>query len=437
VPSVVKNLSHHGEHGGTRRKSGENIMKGKIKTFIDLFAGAGGLSEGFMREGFQPVAFVEKDKDACHTLQTRMAYWYLKKTNNLDIYRDYLQDKLTENEFYNHIPEGFLKKILNEEINEHTIDVIFNRIDEILCGSKVDIILGGPPCQAYSVAGRSRMGEKVKNDNRNYLFKFYIKFLKKYKPSMFIFENVPGLLSADGGRYFEEMISEFEKLEYGISSKILNAADYGVLQNRKRVFIVGMKHNKKFVFPEPDPGLISGSNLKELFCDLPEAVIERDKKIFFYIKEGDNYLKKTWIRNDLDFTTLHITRPINKNDKEIYKLAIRTFMKEGRQLKYTELPEHLKTHRNQVSFIDRFRVLNLDGISHTIVSHLSKDGHYYIYPDYDNPRSLSVREAARIQSFPDDYFFEGSRTSCFRQIGNAVPVLLSQALAKQIIRLLI
>ncbi|HOK75178.1 MAG TPA: DNA (cytosine-5-)-methyltransferase [Bacteroidales bacterium] len=412
-------------------------MRGEIKTFLDLFAGAGGLSEGFIREGFQPVAFVEKEKDACHTLQTRMAYWYLKETNNLDIYRDYLQDKLTGDEFYSHIPDGFLKKILNEEINEYTIDVIFNRIDEFLCGNKVDIILGGPPCQAYSLAGRSRIGEKVKNDNRNYLFKFYIKFIEKYTPSMFIFENVPGLLSADGGRYFEEMISGFEKLEYGISFKILNAYDYGVLQNRKRVFIVGIKHNKKFVFPEPDPGLISGSNLKDLFCDLPEAVIDTDKRTFFYTKKENDYLKKTGIRNGLDFTTLHITRPINKNDKEIYKLAIRTFLKEGRQLKYTELPEHLKTHKNQVSFIDRFRVLNLDGISHTIVSHLSKDGHYYIYPDYDNPRSLSVREAARIQSFPDDYFFEGSRTSCFRQIGNAVPVLMAQALAKQIKRLLI
>lgn len=405
--------------------------------FIDIFAGAGGLSEGFIKEGFQPVAFIEKDKDACNTLKTRLACFYLKENNRKNIYIDYMQDKITRDEFFSNIPDKLLKKVINEEINENTINFIFNRIDDILQKNKVDIILGGPPCQAYSLAGRSRMGEKVKNDNRNHLFKFYIKFIEKYTPSMFIFENVPGLLSADGGRYFEEMISGFEKLEYGISFKILNASDYGVLQNRKRVFIVGIKHNKKLVFPEPDPGSISGSNLIDLFCDLPEAVIDTDKRTFFYTKKENDYLKKTGIRNGLDFTTLHITRPINKNDKKIYKLAIRTFLKEGRQLKYTELPEHLKTHKNQVSFIDRFRVLNLDGISHTIVSHLSKDGHYYIYPDYDNPRSISVREAARIQSFPDDYFFEGSRTSCFRQIGNAVPVLMAQALAKQIKRLLI
>lgn len=405
--------------------------------FIDIFAGAGGLSEGFLREGFSPVVFVEKDKDACNTLKTRLAYLYLKEIKRTDIYLDYLQDKLTRDEFYSHIPDELLKKVINEEINSNTLNAIFNRIDEMPGRNKVDIILGGPPCQAYSVAGRSRMGNKVKNDERNYLFKYYIEFLTRYSPYIFIFENVPGLLSADKGKYFGEMISGFENLGYHVSYKILNAVDYGVLQNRQRVFIIGIKDDRKFDFPEPDRGLSPNCTLKDLFYDLPEATVDYSKKVFFYTKEENDYLKKTEIRNGLDFTTLHITRPINKNDREIYNLAIRTFMKEGRQLKYTELPEHLKTHKNQVSFIDRFRVLNADGFSHTIVSHLSKDGHYYIYPDYDNPRSLSVREAARIQSFPDDYFFEGSRTSCFRQIGNAVPVLMAQALAKQIKRLLI
>jgi len=405
--------------------------------FIDIFAGAGGLSEGFIREGFYPVAFVEKDKNACNTLKTRLSYYYLKENEKSNIYIDYIQHKLTRSEFYSYIPDKLLKKVINEEINENTINTIFDRIDKILLKNKLDIILGGPPCQAYSLAGRSRMGNKVKNDNRNYLFRFYIEFVKRYKPHMFIFENVPGLLSADEGKYFEELISGFKNHGYSIYYKILNAADYGVLQNRKRVFIMGIKHNMKIIFPEPEePGLISGFALKDLFCDLPEAAIDTGKKIFFYTKEENDYLRKTFIRNGLDFTTLHITRPLNKNDQEIYKLAISKFIKEGKQLKYNELPEQLKTHKNQISFIDRFRVLNPDGISHTIVSHLSKDGHYFIYPDYNNPRSISVREAARIQSFPDDYFFEGSRTSCFQQIGNAVPVLLAQTIAKQIKRVL-
>lgn len=406
-------------------------MKNKYN-FIDIFAGAGGLSEGFLRKGFSPIAFVEKDPNACNTLKTRLAYYYLKKTGKLNIYTDYLQNKLTRNSFYNYIPCRLLNKVINEDITNDSIQLIFEKIDLIIKKDKIDIIIGGPPCQAYSIAGRNRMGNKVKKDNRNYLFKYYIKFLKRYTPHMFIFENVTGLLSANKGRYFKEMISGFKNLGYNISYKILNAADYGVLQNRKRVFIVGTKNIKKFIFPDPTPDLISGFTLKDLFYDLPEAVIDSNKKPFFYTKAENDYLKKTNIRNDLAFTTLHFTRPVNKNDKKIYKLAIKAFMAKGRQLKYPELPEHLKTHKNHSSFIDRFKVLNVDGISHTIVSHLSKDGHHYIYPDYDNPRSLSVREAARIQSFPDDYFFEGSMTSCFQQIGNAVPVLLSQAIAKQI-----
>ena len=400
--------------------------------FIDLFAGAGGLSEGFIREGFIPVAFVEKDANACYTLKTRITYYNLNNMGNQEIYLHYLKGKLSKEELYGNVPENLLNSVINEEINKETIDLIFQKIDRIAEKNKIDIIIGGPPCQAYSLIGRSKIGEIVRKDNRNYLFRYYIEFLKRYKPDAFIFENVPGLLSAANGKYFTEMLKGFKSIGYCVQHKILNAADYGVLQNRKRVFIVGSRENNHFTFPEPDKNISTHYTLKDLFYDLPLLKAGEKKNIAYY-KYGENdYLKNSFIRNGFDFTTQHITRPLNNHDLAIYKMAINKFAEEGIQLRYNELPEELQSHRNKTSFTDRFKVLNLSGLSHTLVSHLSKDGHYYIYPDLKNPRSISIREAARIQSFPDDYFFEGSRTSCFQQIGNAVPVLFAQAIAKKI-----
>ncbi|MGC8610656.1 MAG: DNA (cytosine-5-)-methyltransferase [Thermoplasmata archaeon] len=399
-------------------------------TFIDIFAGAGGLSEGFMREGFHPLAFIEKDANSCNTLKTRLGYYYLKNSGKIETYINYLKNKISRDDFYKHIPDELLNMVINEEIRDDTIGDIFKKIDNISNQKKVDVLIGGPPCQTYSIVGRSKMGNSVKNDKRNYLYKYYIEFLKKYKPSAFVFENVPGLLSAANGKYFKEIIAGFEAEGYTVHYKILNSADYGVLQNRKRVFVVGIKGEKVFTFPEPQPA--SGYTLRDLFCDLPDIKAGEKKRIVFYKEQDNNYLKNNLIRNELDFTTLHITRTVNKNDKKIYRLTIKKFLESGKQIKYTEIPKKLRTHKNQATFVDRFKVLNLNGISHTIVSHLSKDGYYYIYPNLKNPRSISVREAARIQSFPDDYFFEGSQTSCYQQIGNAVPVLLAQALAKQI-----
>ncbi|MBP7792611.1 MAG: DNA cytosine methyltransferase [Candidatus Goldbacteria bacterium] len=407
-------------------------MKDKKLTFIDLFSGAGGLSEGFIREGFIPVAFVEKNTNACNTLKTRLSYFYLNNKGKKAIYIRYLKQEISKEEFYNNVPKYLLNSVINEEINKETVKIIFNKIDKITGKNKIDIIIGGPPCQSYSIIGRSKIGENVKKDNRNYLFKYYLKFLKRYKPQAFVFENVPGLLSAENGKYLKKMLKEFKSIGYCIQYKILNAADYYVLQNRKRVFIIGFVGSNQFSFSEPHKNLSKYYTLKDLFCDLPLLKAGEKKNVIEYKCKENEYLKKSLIRNGLDFTTQHITRPINNHDREIYKMAINKFINEKKQLRYNELPEELQSHRNKTSFIDRFKVLDLSGFSHTLVSHLSKDGHYYIYPDLNNPRSISIREAARIQSFPDDYYFEGSRTSCYQQIGNAVPVLLAQAIAKQI-----
>ena len=157
---------------------------------IDLFAGAGGLSEGFKRCGFDVIAHVEMDKDASLTLKTREAYYYCKNHNMLNIYIDYITKKISREQFYGHIPNTVLNTVINEEISNKSIKNIFNEIDTLLGNNQIIGIIGGPPCQAYSIAGRSRMKDKMENDPRNYLYLYYLKFLKKYQPQFFVFENV-------------------------------------------------------------------------------------------------------------------------------------------------------------------------------------------------------------------------------------------------------
>ena len=151
-----------------------------------------------------------------------------------------------------------------------------------------------------------------------------------------------------------------------------------------------------------------------------------------------SYLQEYGLRNnDFDFTTQHISRPNNLNDREIYCWAIKKFLTKGKQLSYSKdvPPDHQK-HKNKETFDNRFSVVNPYGVCHTVVAHIAMDGHYYIYPTLnptvDNVRSITVREAARLQSFPDDYFFEGSRSAAFMQIGNAVPVIMAQKIAEAI-----
>lgn len=398
--------------------------------FIDLFAGAGGLSEGFIRAGFKPVAHVEMDKAACNTLLTRTAYHHLKGTADFSIYIDYLRgEKVTRDELYKLIPESKRKSVINLAIGDETNPEIFKRIDELKGGEKIDLIVGGPPCQAYSLIGRH--GIDWENDHRLKLYMQYRRFLKEVRPKAFVFENVPGIISANRGSYFLHLKKYFSGLGYEIDDRLLNAKDYGVLQNRKRVIIVGWRKDIKFSFPE----LVKVSHnfiIEDVFSDLSPLSPGQAINYGYYINNGSDYLKTFNLRNGTDFYTQHISRPHNNNDLKIYRIAIEKWEKEKKRLKYIDITESLRTQKNTNSFLDRFKVVDGKGISHTVVAHISKDGHYYIHPDINQCRSISVREAARIQSFPDDYFFEGSRTAAFNQIGNAVPPLLSLAIANGI-----
>ena len=150
-----------------------------------------------------------------------------------------------------------------------------------------------------------------------------------------------------------------------------------------------------------------------------------------YIKPANKYLQQSKIQNGLDFVTQHIARPNNDNDLEIYRIAVDEW-NNGNRLNYSKLPSRLIKHSNTQSFTNRFQVVNGRGISHTVVAHIAMDVHYYIHPDKSQNRSITVREAARLQSFSDDYFFEGSRTAAFKQIGNAVPPLMGKKIAEKI-----
>lgn len=406
----------------------------KELNYIDLFAGAGGLSEGFIRAGFKPIAHVEMNKDACNTIKTRTVYHWLKENKKSRIYYDYLKsENKSKEELWKNVPEHLINSVINKEISENTLPDIFKTIDKELNGKKINLIIGGPPCQAYSVVGRAR--KDMESDPRNHLYKHYVKFLEKYKPKMFVFENVPGILSAKNGEYLSKIFKTVRNAGYEVAippKNYLNAKDFGVLQDRKRVIIIGWKKELNLQYPEFETTEHNFQILKDLFSDLkPLKNGQGTLNAVEYAKPTTKYLKQTNIRNGLDFVTQHIVRPNNDNDLEIYQIAIEQW-NNGKRLNYAELPNRLIKHSNTDSFVNRFHVVNGKGVSHTVVAHIAMDGHYYIHPDKKQNRSISVREAARIQSFPDDYFFEGSRTAAFKQIGNAVPPLMAQKIAEKI-----
>jgi DNA (cytosine-5)-methyltransferase 1 len=405
--------------------------------FIDLFAGAGGLSEGFIRAGFDPIAHVEMDLASCNTLKTRIAYHYLRSNNKSEIYYAYLRGDINRSDLFKQIPSNLLDSVINLPIGTEHNETIFNKISDQLNGEDVDVIIGGPPCQAYSLVGRARSDDGMKKDPRNHLYVEYAKYLEKYTPKMFIFENVLGLKSAKKGIYLVNMEKLFYKKGYRMKLFTLEANNFGVLQKRKRIIIIGWRKDLNPELPDLE-AIRSSSDFKvdSIFNDLP--VIYAGQGVDRYVAyrtRANEYLEQSSIRNGIDILTQHIARPHTEQDKRIYQIVVEKWNNNAQRLDYNDLPDILKTHRNRHSFFDRFKVVAQDlNYSQTVVAHIAKDGHYYIHPDIMQNRSISVREAARLQSFPDDYYFEGfkeysNRTAAFKQIGNAAPPLMANSIA--------
>ena len=397
------------------------MAKAKKYTFIDLFAGCGGLSEGFYRIGFKALAHVEINHWACETLRTRMKYYG-----------------------YKNIKDGVIEYDI-------TSDDIIDKIEHATKGVHPDVIIGGPPCQAYSTAGRVRDCKGMASDPRNFLFESYVKILEHFRPKFFVFENVTGILSAKvNDKYiFPQVIAALGK-EYKVIDNpdilLHNTANYGVPQLRKRIIIMGVRKDisEKDALDlyngvtkthyEPDTPIDKRGNLlrfvdvHDALGDLPPLEPGQDASTETFNYPCDNsFLRrigKPGTRPLLD----HICRRHNDLDRERFRVMIHNNWTFGEMRRRRPDLEH-----EHARVFDNSYVVQWWGFpSKTILAHIYKDGFQFIHPDEAQARTFTVREAARIQSFPDDFVFEGSRGEKFKQIGNAVPPLFAEALAKSI-----
>ena len=383
----------------------------------DLFSGCGGFIEGLHWAGFKTVLAADIDSHSCSTLKNRLLQIGYNRTNAEKIV---VEGDLTSN---------FLIQNLKNNLGE----------------TKLDLLAAGIPCQSFSMAGRAQDPNSMKKDKRNYLYKSFINFLVslKYKPKFLIIENVLGILSAKpkGKRIFETIINEIKDIGYKISNDekkfIFDAADFGVPQRRKRVFIVAVR-NDLSISPDQIYEKINENKSDIFFCvkdaikDLPvffngycgEEILKYRKKNTksSYVKKINSFIK---IRNSFIFN--HVARKHNAKDRMRYRLL----SKNNWKLKDLAVNGHKDlVHHDPNHFEDRYRVQNWNKPAGTIVAHLHKDGNLFIHPDYKQERTFTVREAARIQSFPDNFFFSGSRTEQYKQVGNAVPPLLAYNLGK-------
>jgi DNA (cytosine-5)-methyltransferase 1 len=396
--------------------------------YIDLFAGCGGLSEGFEKSKlFDGLAFVEWEKQPCNTLKKRLSdKWKYKNTENIVVRFDIQRTE--------------------ELLNGWENDGQFNSgigLKNIIGKKQVDLVIGGPPCQAYSIAGRVRDSNNMNDDYRNYLFESYLEVVKHFKPKLIVFENVEGILSAKpGGVSIIERISKsFRKVGYDISNNLrgdalFNVADYGVPQNRKRIIILGVsiKHY--------------GKNTQNIINEFYKTIIPKYKistKLTVWDSIGDlptilplsspkNKQSHRITKNEIVLN--HSPRFHSLRDINIFTELAKDV--ENGSKKYPDVQSLIQLYKKvtgKESKFHKYNVLNKNKPSNTIPAHLYKDGLRHIHPDPKQGRSITVREAARLQTFPDDMEFLGSMGEQYKMIGNAVPPLFSEILSNGIIQL--
>ena len=407
-------------------------MKNEEKnlTFIDLFAGCGGLSEGFLQTGnYEALAHVEWELPMVTTLRNRLvSKWQhsqedaLKRVVHFDI-------QITKDLIHG----GWGKEEVKNYANTNHYSIVNKGLKGLIGKQKVNLIIGGPPCQAYSIAGRAQDKNSMKDDYRNYLFESFVKVVDEFKPEVFVFENVPGLLSATpGGKPVTERIYEaFNEVGYEIrkpellKKSVYTASELGVPQKRNRVIIIGVKKSTKTSLEELYNELdrlkkkITPKNVQDAIGHLPKfKPLKKQKRV-----NGKNISHELVKEENVKF---HEARFHNERDVEIFKNWIKNEMnKSSSQEKISFYNDLMGKKSNHA----KYRNLEWDKPSPTVVAHLYKDGLMFIHPDIDQARSITVKEASLLQSFPDDYEFIGSQGFAYKMIGNAVPPEMAKNIA--------
>jgi len=493
---------------------------------VDLFAGPGGLGEGFssVRDGqgnsrFDVRISIEKDAVAHRTLRLRAMFRCFGKRVP-DSYYDYIRGTISWDEFRSaNRPEyeqahAEARQATLGETSEASVD---SWIRDAIGTASRWVLIGGPPCQAYSLAGRSRRknvdAENFANDARHLLYREYLRIIAKFRPPIFVMENVKGILSSkhEGAGIFQKILADLSKphpdLEYSIrsfavdgdaesllpSQYVLEAEKYGIPQARHRVILLGVRKDladlqhhalptkpqvsvidaigslprlRSRLSKEPDSHEAWLKAIKEsqkILKDCPRPIRDALKiemsaayvKALETTRIGGQFIQRSnlsfkkmpdplaaWLRDTrVGGVCQHESRSHMRSDLRRYMFASCFARAQGWSPKLADypgdlLPDHENVSSESTPFGDRFRVQLGSMPSTTVVSHISKDGHYYIHPDPSQCRSLTVREAARLQTFPDNYFFEGPRTEQYTQVGNAVPPLLARQLGKVVFNLL-
>lgn len=494
---------------------------------IDLFAGPGGLGEGFSSIAdssnspvFDVRAAIEKDIYAYQTLRLRSFFRTFPEGKAPEFYYDHIRGHITSEEFYRSASSYEEWHKAESEchcatLGETPAELVDKWISEAIGRLDTWVLIGGPPCQAYSTVGRARMRNRnphaFEQDKRHFLYKEYLRIIKKFKPTVFVMENVKGLLSSKhgGSPIFSQILEDLsfpevgleyelrsfvqEKTELSPKEFIIEAEYYGIPQRRHRVIIFGVrrdiayrahrpliKHEKMVTVRDTLSGMPSirsrlskepdsfnnwmralheapeslknwqsplRSDVEDLMhCALDLAQYNKSIGAGFvkHSSQSDRNMPKS-MADQLRDTRLggvcqHEARSHMREDLHRYFFAtcyseISRISPKLNQFPRNLWPAHknlllMDTHAADLPFDDRFRVQCANLPSTTVVSHISKDGHYYIHPDPAQCRSLTVREAARLQTFPDNYFFKGSMLHQYKQIGNAVPPGLARQLAE-------
>ncbi|HIE1301337.1 DNA cytosine methyltransferase [Burkholderia contaminans] len=496
---------------------------------IDLFAGPGGLGEGFSavrdtkgRRIFDIRVSIEKDAIAHRTLTLRAMFRALSEHGVPDAYYDYVRGDIDRPTLMSDPTVASVLKSVNQEA--HCLELggaPESQIDDLIRaginGNSEWVLIGGPPCQAYSLAGRSRrknVDPSFEQDPKHLLYREYLRIIRDFQPAVFVMENVKGMLSSthDGQRIFERILGDLSEPAPGVHYDIrsfttasrpegldpadflIRAEDYGVPQMRHRVILLGIRSDHASRNHELLTRFRENVTVRSVLADLPalrsklsrqpdshetwlkilnsapntlggwrcetrdhiKHRMEEAACLARHVNQtGGQFLENdvpffpglptdlaAWYRDDrLGGVCQHETRSHMASDLHRYLFAS-SF---ARQQQYSPkldtfppklLPAHGNVGDENIPFDDRFRVQIADSPSTTIVSHIAKDGHYYIHPDPSQCRSLTVREAARLQTFPDNYFFEGNRTQQYHQVGNAVPPFLAKQLGESVARFL-